>query len=120
MVSKKKSVFGSLFGSWFAAPAPAPAPVSVPAPIKRGFSVYTREGCDFCRRAKLLVAKATKGKAAHPRIVACDDALFADKAAFWRKMGAYGVRTTHRTFPMVFFNGRFIGGFTETQQKFGD
>ena len=80
-----------------------------PPPQPLGYTVYTRPGCRFCDLVKeLLQGEQTFILDASPYL--------ADRDAFLAFIDAQGA-ACHRTFPMVFFDGKFIGGFTETYEK---
>ena len=84
-----------------------------PAPEPTGFTIYTKEGCKYCDKVKLLLLKDTT-----VRIVSCDEWLTSNekKETFleWVK-GQKGVPPAgYKTFPMVFFGGVFLGGYDET------
>jgi glutaredoxin 1/glutaredoxin 3 len=75
-------------------------------PLKDGYTIYTKNGCPFCVKAKDLL------DVYQPYIVDCDVYLSENKEGFLE----YVQRMTnirYRTFPMIFFNGYFVGGYTE-------
>ena len=89
----------------------------IPSPSSIGFTIYTRSGCEFCKRAKKLLL----GKNAV--IVECDDFILEDnkKKAFWSYLsGAAGIPSTHRTFPVIFYKSKFIGGYSEAVEYFSN
>jgi glutaredoxin len=77
----------------------------IPPPSSDGFTVFTKQDCSYCDKVKLLLPGAL--------IVSCDSFL-KDRDAFLSVMdqrtGAY------RTFPMVFRNGVFLGGYEDTKR----
>jgi len=78
----------------------------IPEPVPLGFTVYTKESCPYCVRAK----NALQGEYG-VKYVKCDDFL-KDKEIFLNEMGIWCGRV-YRTFPMIFYDGVFLGGFTE-------
>jgi len=81
-----------------------------PLPCLDGFTVYTKKGCVYCDRVASLLANVTH------IVVQCDDFLKKekDKEAFLAFI-LWKTGISYRTFPMVFHEGRFLGGFSETQ-----
>ena len=82
-------------------------------PLKTGFTIYSKSGCSFCTKVKkLLLDKQT-----FFTDVSCDEYLIEDKEGFLLFIKERANKE-YRTFPMVFKDGKFIGGFTETQMYF--
>ncbi len=76
-------------------------------PQSKGYTIYSKSNCPYCTNAKQLLT------AAH--IVDCDEFLTAEKKPdFLEQMDVF-TGLQYRTFPMVFHNGKFVGGFTETK-----
>lgn len=79
--------------------------------LPSGFTVYSKSGCPNCTKVKKRLQLAYL---VH-KIVDCDDYLLDenDKTTFLSlmemKIGKY-----YGTFPMVFYDTQFIGGWTET------
>lgn len=81
-------------------------------PSTEGFTIYTKSNCPYCEKVKGLFLNTNPA----PLYVNCDAYLNGGyRDAFLEWIGNYTVRE-HRTFPMVFLKGEFIGGFTETNQ----
>ena len=79
-----------------------------PPPQNTGYTVYTKENCKYCT----LVKKLLENEPNH--VVECDLYLQQDKAGFLKTMEEW----THlewKTFPIVFYNHHFIGGYNETK-----
>jgi len=78
-------------------------------PVKIGFTVYGKSGCNYCTKTKNLL----KEKNLTFFEVDCDEYLIEEKDNFLsfvqNKIGK-----SYNTFPMIFYNGQFIGGFNET------
>jgi glutaredoxin len=73
-------------------------------PSPTGFTVYTKTGCKFCSLVKELLEDES------PLLIDATPYLEEDKEAFLAAMNT----GDHKTFPMVFKDGTFIGGFKET------
>lgn len=80
-------------------------------PLDTGFTVYSKSGCSNCTRVKQLL----RDKEFFFLEVDCDEFLIEDKEGFLLFIKERSGRD-HRTFPIVFKDGNFIGGFLETQQ----
>jgi len=78
-------------------------------PEKTGFTIYSKSGCHNCTKLKKIV----KEKQLKYVEVCCDDYLVEDRENFLSfietKMGKQC-----RVFPMVFYDGRVVGGFQES------
>ena len=77
-----------------------------PLPNLGGYTIYTKRDCIFCDKVKELLHNEKIF------LVECDEfdrELFLE---FIDKLTPY----SHRTFPYVFKDNVFIGGFTETER----
>ena len=81
-------------------------PITIPIPQKKGYTIYTKDGCAYCNLAKQLLNIYT------PTIIDCNDLYLDNKTGFFEKMMDY-TKKTHKTFPLIFHNGAFIGGYSE-------
>jgi glutaredoxin len=81
------------------------------APSTEGFTIYTKSKCPYCSKVKELFLYTVPA----PIYVNCDTYLENYREAFLKFIRGYTVRE-HRTFPMVFWKGTFIGGYTETSE----
>jgi len=79
-------------------------------PSSDGFTIYTKSGCPFCTKAKKLLEKENQ----KILIIDCDDYLLENKADFLQFIQEIA-KKEHKTFPIIFDKGEFIGGFTETK-----
>ena len=75
--------------------------------LHTGYTVLTKEGCKWCTKAKELLPQA--------HIIPCDK-LLEDRDMFFGHVDQL-TGQEYRTFPMVFFNKEFVGGFKETKHK---
>jgi glutaredoxin 3 len=82
-----------------------------PLPSSSQFTIYSKSGCPNCTKAKNLL----KEKNLNFNIVDCDDFLIEDKENFLIFIQDISGKE-YRTFPMIFDNKKFIGGFTEMQK----
>jgi glutaredoxin len=78
-------------------------------PAANNYTIYTKSGCPNCTKVKKLLESALE----KPLIVDCDEWLIEDKPAFLEFIREKA-RKECKTFPMVFHNGEFLGGFDET------
>jgi len=80
-------------------------------PSTTDYTVYTKSGCKFCSLVKDLL------KDQQVTIVDCDFYLLSNKEDFLKYIYEM-TSVNHRTFPIVFYEGNFIGGYTETKKWF--
>lgn len=79
-------------------------------PFDNVFTIYSKSGCYNCTKTKTYLAE-NKFEFV---VIDCDEYLLEDKdgfLAFIKKMA----NREYKTFPMVFNDKHFIGGFSETQ-----
>jgi glutaredoxin len=75
-----------------------------------GFTVYSKSGCPNCTKAK----KRIQQHFFLHKVVDCDEYLIDDKEGFLSSI-ELRVGKRYTTFPMVFYDGRFLGGWAETE-----
>jgi len=80
-------------------------------PSDNNFTIYSKSGCINCRRVKDLL----KNNNSEYEMIDCDDYLLEDKENFLLFIQSYS-NVECKIFPMVFHNGKFIGGFNETKE----
>ncbi len=73
-----------------------------------GFVVYSKTDCRFCELAKELLNEEGFGY----EFVMCDNYLKEDRQGFLERMKVK-IGHEYTTFPMVFYKGKFIGGYKE-------
>jgi len=83
--------------------------MEIEAPSEHNFTIYSKSGCINCRKVKDLLKKDN----IEYEIIDCDDYLLEDKENFLLFIQSYS-NIEWRSFPMVFHNGKFIGGLNET------
>lgn len=71
-----------------------------------GYLVYTKSNCKYCKNVQKLVPNA--------KFVNSDGYLKENRESFLHFMDKISGEKP-RTFPMVFLNNRFIGGYKETK-----
>jgi len=82
-------------------------------PLSTGFTVYSKSGCIMCSKVKNLL----KEKSIFFQVIDCDDYLIEDKEGFLSFMeSCVGSSKPQRSFPIVFYDAKFIGGFQETNE----
>ena len=83
------------------------------APLKTGFTIYSKSGCSNCTKVKKMLLD----KQIFFVDISCDDFLIEDKAYFLEFIKERANKE-YKIFPMVFNDGKFLGGFAETQLHF--
>ena len=78
-------------------------------PILSGFTIYCKSGCKNCMNAK----NAIREKHLFYEEINCDDYLIEDRDGFL-KFIEEKAETSYKTFPMVFYDGKFVGGYSHT------
>lgn len=78
-------------------------------PTKNGYFMYSKSNCKFCKMAKELLPDVT--------VVNADVFIETDKSKFLDKMATIAEAEV-KTFPIVFYNRIFIGGYTESKDHF--
>jgi glutaredoxin-related protein len=79
-------------------------------PAANNYTIYTKSGCPNCTKVKKFLESENE----KPLIIDCDEWLIEDKPAFLEFIREKAGKEC-KTFPMVFCNGEFIGGFDETR-----
>lgn len=81
-----------------------------PEPLKTGFTIYTKNACIYCTKVKEYLDDLGYAYETIP----CDNYLLnGGKDAFLEYMRGL-IGTQWNTFPMVFHNREFIGGYNDT------
>lgn len=78
-------------------------------PDSMSFTVYSKSGCPHCT----IVKKFIKDKHFFVNEINCDEYLLENKEGFLKFIEELAGKS-HKTFPMVFYRGTFIGGLTDT------
>jgi len=80
-------------------------------PNDSGFTIYSKSGCPNCNKVKSLL----KEKHLLFNVIDCDEYIIEEKENFLLFIKNM-INKEYRVFPMVFTDGKFIGGYTETQE----
>jgi len=80
-------------------------------PEKQNFTIYSKSGCPNCTNVK----KILKEKYFLFTEINCDEYILEDKDRFLKFIEDI-TKITYKTFPMVFYNGKFVGGLTQTSE----
>jgi glutaredoxin len=85
-------------------------------PMQTGFTIYSKSGCHNCSKIKKMLTD----KNIFFIEVNCDEYLIEEKVNFLsfieKKIGNPYSAFPYSTFPMVFYDAKFIGGFIETSE----
>ena len=84
-------------------------------PQKTGYTIYTKSKCNYCDKVKELFADGSYNGIT-PLFINCDSFLEEEdtKKNFLIDIEKY-VGKPHKTFPMVFKNGLFVGGSEDAE-----
>jgi glutaredoxin len=88
--------------------------VPPPAPLPFGYTVYTKQNCRYCTLLKTwLLAPERSGVPIY--LVPCDEFLVdPDTKTFFLRWLSARAGVPWTTFPAVFYNGQFVGGYQDT------
>ena len=87
--------------------------IDIFTPLKIGFTIYSKSNCSYCIKVKKLLLD----KQIFYLDISCDEYLLENKEEFLLFIKQQANKE-YKTFPIVFKDGKFIGGFTETQYYF--
>jgi glutaredoxin len=79
-------------------------------PLDEGYTVYSKSGCINCTKIKKLLLE----KKIFFLDVQCDEFLLEDKEQFLLFINEKAQKEC-KTFPMIFYNGEFVGGYNEVK-----
>jgi len=85
--------------------------MQIEEPSNDSFTIYSKTNCRYCSVVKSLL---NEHKIPFNEIN-CDDYLSQDKQYFLNFIKEKAERD-FKTFPMVFCDGKFVGGFVETER----
>ena len=89
--------------------------MQIEEPSDKSFTIYSKSNCKYCVLVKSLL---DENKIPYIEIN-CDEYLSQDKQYFLDFIKEKAMRD-FKTFPMVFCDGKFVGGFVETDQLIMD
>ena len=81
-------------------------------PENKGFTIYSKSGCQYCS----IVKKIIKDNYFNYTEINCDEYLIEDKEGFLDFIEKLA-KISFKTFPMVFYDGKFLGGVTDTKER---
>uniref|UniRef100_A0A6C0D8S2 Glutaredoxin domain-containing protein n=1 Tax=viral metagenome TaxID=1070528 RepID=A0A6C0D8S2_9ZZZZ len=82
-------------------------------PEEKAYTIYSKSGCPNCIKVKNFLQEKKQSF----RVIDCDDYLIEDKELFLNIIQQLANKSV-KTFPMVFHNGKFVGGFEDTINHF--
>jgi glutaredoxin len=82
-------------------------------PEVRGYTIYSKSGCPNCTKVKNFL----KAVNAPVKTVDCDEYLIEFKDDFLKFVQTL-VGKQIKIFPMVFFDGKYVGGYDETEKHY--
>jgi glutaredoxin len=82
-------------------------------PAKKGYTIYTKSGCPNCVKVKNYL----KSVNAPITIIDCDDYLIENKEEFLKFISDLS-EITIKVFPIVFYEEKYIGGYSETEKHY--
>lgn len=83
--------------------------MEITRPDVKGFTIYSKSGCPNCTSVKKLL----KEKHFFYSEINCDEYILEDKEQFLKEIENIAEKSC-KTFPMVFYEGKFVGGLTDT------
>ena len=78
-------------------------------PCEKGFTIYSKSGCPNCLKVKAYL----KQKNLIFTVINCDEYIIEDRDNFLSFIKEHAGQEV-KTFPIIFYDGKFIGGFNET------
>lgn len=87
--------------------------MNFPNPSESGYTVYTKSNCSYCVKTKNLLSDN------NITIYECDDYLENNKEEFLEFIKNIANKT-HRTFPIIFKNSNYIGGYSDLLNLLSD
>ena len=78
-------------------------------PANIGFTIYSKSGCLNCNKIK----KVLKEKKFLFKEIICDEYIIEDKETFLNFIKNL-TQEECKFFPIIFFDGKFVGGYDET------
>ena len=82
-------------------------------PIHDGYTIYSKTGCSYCEKAKTFLSNSEKPV----KIINCDEYLETSRENFLKFMKKQ-IGHEYKTFPMIFDENSFVGGFIDLKLYF--
>ena len=92
--------------------------MNIPAPIDNIFTIYSKSDCIYCKKVEILLNEYF-GESSDENIHKnnCDLYLKDEKIKkSFMKFIENLANISPKTFPIVFYDGKFIGGFEDTKE----
>ena len=86
--------------------------MDIKEPNNNGFTIYSKSGCINCTKFKKLL----KDKNILYNEINCDEYIIENKDFFLLFIFNKS-KKEYKTFPMIFFNSEFIGGYNEAKEN---
>ncbi len=83
-----------------------------PSPVMDGYTIYSKSNCPYCVKIKDFLER----EKCKMTIIDCDEYLKQNREEFLSEMKKNTV-IEWKTFPFVFLDGNFIGGYQDTINK---
>jgi len=96
--------------------------MNIQFPQKHGFTVYSKSNCSYCNYLEILLEdyynENEENITNNTTKINCDKYLINEenKNQFIEFIKNVGKIDDVKTFPIVFYDGKFIGGFKETEE----
>ncbi len=81
-------------------------------PVYDGYTIYSKSNCPYCVKIKDFLER----EKCKMTVVDCDNYLKENREEFINEIKNY-TKVEWKTFPFVFLDGNFIGGYQETVNK---
>lgn len=83
-------------------------------PLKKGFTIYQTPTCPYCQKAVQVLNRLANQVPVKNIILEDIDGNLPATLNYFNKNGTkYSFNHDHKTRPLIFFNGKFIGGLQE-------
>ncbi len=84
----------------------------ITSPSLNGYTIYSKSNCPYCVKIKEFLEREKCTFV----VIDCDEYLKENRDEFLKDMKNY-TETEWKTFPFVFSDAKFIGGYKETINK---
>ena len=81
-------------------------------PEENKYTIYTKSGCMYCTKAKKLLVNEDI------QLIDCDEYLLENKESFLNFINTITNNSNSKTFPIIFHNKRYIGGYIELESYY--
>jgi glutaredoxin len=85
-------------------------------PIENIFTIYSKSDCMYCTNVELLMKENSEDNCKYIKII-CDEYIDdKNKRKEFLKFMEQFMEVSPKTFPIVFYDKQYIGGFQETEE----